>query len=56
MRFDEIPNNENHELYEKDCDICGLCLKVSCEKRREGCISKEVYFQCDCGNWIKFEI
>ncbi len=56
MIYDEIPNNENHELHEKDCDICGMCLKVSIEKASELYVFTKIYFQCDCGNWIPFEM
>ncbi len=56
MRFEEIPDNENYELHEKDCDVCGMPLKVSKEKASELYVFTKIYFQCDCGSWIPFEI
>ena len=44
MIYDEIPNNENHELHEKDCDVCGMCLKVSSEKSSEHYVFSKIYF------------
>jgi hypothetical protein len=55
MRFEDIPDNINCEIYQNECDFCGLTLNVLAKQASMQC-SETIYFQCDCGNWMEFEI
>lgn len=55
MRFEEIPEYYRCE-YEEDCTCCGLTIRICAAKYNYPEYETEVYVQCDCGEYIFFEL
>lgn len=55
MRFDEIPK-WRQTIYQKRCEKCDYTMNVSTQRDDSPEYYTDVYIQCDCGNWVKFDL
>ncbi len=56
MMEEDIPNLHLKEKYIKECDFCGMSIDVFMQREAFQEFSKEIYIQCQCGNWIEFPV
>ncbi len=43
-------------FYIKDCDYCGLTQEILTQSDEKPEYWTEIYLNCQCGNYIKFEL
>lgn len=55
MRHEEIKKYNQH-VYQENCDVCSQIINISTKKNDDAEFYTNVYVQCDCGNWIEFEV
>lgn len=55
MNIDEIPQYLRYE-YVKECNCCGYEEKILTQSHDSPEYETEIYVQCQCGEYIKFEL
>lgn len=55
MRHEDI-HEWDQTIYQNKCDVCGHTLNVSTQQDKYPEYYTDVYVQCECGNWVKFNL